>query len=224
MIAALRQRQPGASIWRIAFWHVMHMLCYLALVPLYRYRAFGQRNIPHTGPVLLVSNHQSYLDPAIVGLGCSHRQFAALARATLFENRPVFTWIIKMLNAIPVTQGVTDVGAMRRCIAELNNGQALLIFPEGARTLTGNVEPFETGTMLIIKRAKPLVMPVALDGAYDVWKRGTRPKLRGRIGVSYGQPIPAERIIQMGADKGLAFLRDEVDKLRRELSQRLEKQ
>ena len=96
-----------------------------------------------------------------------------------------------------------------------------MIFPEGARTLSGNVEPFETGTMLIIKRAKPLVLPVALDGSYDVWKRGGKPKLRGRIGVSYGQPIPAERIIEMGADKGLAFLRDEVDKLRREMAVKL---
>ena len=221
MITALRQRQPGASIWRIAYWHFMHMLCYLFFVPFYRYRAFGARNIPHTGPVLLVSNHQSYLDPVIVGLGCSHRQFAALARATLFDNHPVFTWIISNLNAIPVAQGESDIGAMRKCIAELNKGQALLIFPEGARTLSGNVEPFETGTMLIIKRAKPLVLPVALDGSYDVWKRGGKPKLRGRIGVSYGQPIPAERIIEMGADKGLAFLRDEVDKLRRELAVKL---
>lgn len=221
MIAALRQRQPGASLWRIAYWHAMHLLCYLAIVPLYRHRAFGTHNIPRTGPVMLVSNHQSFLDPAIVGLGCSHRQFAALARSTLFDNHPVFSWIIRNLNAIPVTQGESDVGAMRKCIAELNKGQALLIFPEGSRTLTGKVEPFETGTMLIIKRAKPLILPVALEGAFDVWKRGTRPRLHGRVGVVYGQPIPAEQIIAMGADKGLAFLRDEVDRMRRDLAVKL---
>ncbi len=222
MIQALRNRQPGASLWRIAFWHFMHMICFLIFVPLYRFRSFGSRNIPRTGPVLLVSNHQSYLDPIIVGLACSHRQFAALARSTLFENHPVFTWLIRMLNAIPVTQGESDVGAMRKCIAELEKGQALLIFPEGARTLSGKVEPFETGTMLIIKRAKPLIIPVALDGAYNVWKRGTNPKPYGRIGVSYGKPIPAQTIIDMGADRGLAYLRDEVEKLRLELAERLE--
>lgn len=197
------------------------MLCYLALVPLYRHRSFGVRNIPRTGALLLVSNHQSYLDPAIVGLGCSRRQFAALARSTLFDNHPVFTWIIRNLNAIPVAQGESDVGAMRKCIEELNKGQALLIFPEGSRTESGNVEPFETGTMLLIKRAKPLVMPVAIEGAFDVWKRGTRPKLRGRIGVSYGQPIPAETLIAMGADRALSHLRDEVDRMRHDLAIRL---
>lgn len=221
MIAALRQRQPGASLLRIAFWHVMHMICYLALVPLYRHRSFGVRNIPRTGAVMLVSNHQSFLDPAIVGLGCHRRQFAALARSTLFDNHPAFSWIISKLNAIPVTQGESDVGAMRKCIAELNKGQALLIFPEGSRTETGSVEPFETGTMLLIKRAKPMVMPVAIEGAFDVWKRGSRPKLHGRVGVSYGKPVPAESIIAMGADKGLAHLRDEVDRMRKDLADKL---
>lgn len=195
------------------------MLCFVFLLPLYRYRSFGVRNIPRTGPVLLVSNHQSYLDPSLVGLGCHRRQFAALARSTLFDH-PVFAWIIQMLNAIPVTQGESDVGAMRKCIAELNKGQALLIFPEGARTLSGEVEPFETGTMLIIKRAKPTILPVAIEGAFDVWKRGGFPKLHGRIAVKYGEPIPAETIIGMGADRGLSFLRDEVARMHEELKAR----
>ncbi|GAB4107972.1 MAG: lysophospholipid acyltransferase family protein [Phycisphaeraceae bacterium] len=221
MLRALRRRQPGAPIWRILFWHLMHMLCYVLFVPLYRYRAFGVRNIPRTGPVLLVSNHQSYLDPIIVGLGCSHRQFAALARSTLFDNHPLFAWLIRMLNAIPVRQGESDVKAMRRCIEELEKGQALLIFPEGSRTPTGEVQPFETGTMLLIKRAMPPIVPVAIEGAYDVWKRGTRPKLTGRIAVMYGKPIPAKRVVEMGADRGLAYLREEVDRMRRELNERI---
>ncbi len=223
MIEKLRQRQPGASIWRILFWHAMHLICYVFFVPLYRYRAYGTNNIPTTGAVLLVSNHQSYFDPIIVGLACSHRQFAALARSTLFDKHPLLAWIIRMLNAIPVSRGETDVAAMRKCIAELEKGQALLIFPEGTRTEDGSVTPFETGTMLLIKRAKPLVMPVAIEGSYDVWKRGTRPKLRGRIAVSYGEPVPAETIIAMGADKGLNFLRDEVDRMRQDLADRLNK-
>ena len=196
------------------------MLCFLFLLPVYRYRAFGVRNIPRTGPLLLVSNHQSYLDPSLVGMGCSRRQFAALARSTLFDN-PVFAWIIRRLNAIPVTQGETDVGAMRKCISELKKGQALLIFPEGSRTLTGEVEPFQTGTMLMIKRAKPTILPVAIEGAYNVWKRGGYPKFHGRIAVKYGEPIPAETIIEMGPDKGLAFLRDTVAGMREELIARL---
>lgn len=220
MISALRQRQPGAPLWRIALWDTIQILCYLALVTLYRHRAYGVRNIPRTGAVLLVCNHQSYLDPPIVGAGCHRRQFVALARATLFDN-PVAGWILDKLNTISLTKGESHLGTMRKCIAELEKGQALLVFPEGARTLTGEVQPFETGTMLIIKRAKPLILPVAVEGAYDAWKRGGRPKVRGRVGVMFGKPIPAERIIEMGPDRGLAFLRDEVEKLRQELTLKL---
>lgn len=220
MISALRQRQPGAPLWRIALWDTIQTLCYLALVSLYRHRAYGVRNIPRTGAVLLVCNHQSYLDPPIVGAGCHRRQFVALARSTLFDN-PVSAWVLDKLNTIPVTKGESAVSAMRKCIAELKKGQALLVFPEGARTMTGEVQPFKTGTMLIIKRAKPLILPVAVEGAYAAWKRGGRPKVRGRVGVIFGKPIPAERIIEMGADRGLAFLRDEVENLRQELALKL---
>ena len=221
MIKRFKQRQPGASIWRILFWHAMHVLCYLYFIPMYHYRAYGRQNIPHAGAVLLVSNHQSYFDPIIVGLASSHRQFAALARSTLFDAHPVFAWLIRMLNAIPVSQGESDVAAMRKCLTELEKGQALLIFPEGSRTDTGEVQPFETGTMLLIKRAKPLVMPVAIEGAFDVWKRGTKPKAWGKIAVSYGKPVPAQTLIDMGADQALSHLRDEVDRMREELAEKL---
>jgi 1-acyl-sn-glycerol-3-phosphate acyltransferase len=222
VIASMRLRQPGAPLWRIALWDFIHFLCYSCLLLFYRHRAYGVENIPPTGPVMLVCNHQSYLDPPIVAGGCYRsRQFVALARSTLFTN-PVAGWILHKLNTIPVVQGASDLGAMRRCIEELKKGQALLIFPEGARTFTGKVQPFETGTMLIIKRSKPMVVPVALEGAYDVWKRGTKLKLRGRVGVMFGKPIPAEQILEMGTGRGLAFLRDQVEHLRCDLAVRLE--
>jgi len=220
LISALRQRQPGAPLWRIALWDTIHFICYLSLVLLYRHRAYGVSNIPRTGAVLYVCNHQSFLDPPIVGAASHRRQFLALARSTLFDSR-IGGYILRKLDTIPVIQGTSDLRAMRRCIAELKKGHALLIFPEGARTLSGKVEPFETGTMLIIKRAKPLVVPVAVDGAFDAWKRGGRPKVRGRVGVIFGKPIPADQIVDMGPDHGLTFLRDQVQQLRSELAQRL---
>jgi 1-acyl-sn-glycerol-3-phosphate acyltransferase len=221
LIAAFRQRQPGTPIWRIFLWDFIQTLCYIGLVVFYRHRSFGVQNIPFDGPLLLVCNHQSFLDPPIVGAGCHRRQFVALARSTLFNN-PIAGWLLYKLNTIPVNQGESDLGAMRLCIEKLKQGHALLVFPEGARTLSGKVEPFETGTMLIIKRAKPMVMPVALDGAYDVWKRGSKLKLRGQVGVMFGKPIPAEQIIEMGTGRGLAFLRDEVNKLRNDLAGKLD--
>lgn len=194
----------------------------MILVPFYRYRAFNTNNIPKTGPVLLVSNHQSFLDLPIIAMACTRRHYVPLARSTLF-NHPAFAWLIRNLNAIPVVQGTSDIAAMRKCIKELANGHVLLIFPEGQRTECGKIGTFQTGTMLVIKRAKPTIVPVAVDGGYDIWKIGqARPNLRGRLGVTFGKPIPSEKIIEMGADKGLAFLRDEVEQMRQGLAKKMD--
>ena len=221
MIEALRRRQPGASLWRIAFWYAMHGLCYLLFLPLYRYRAFNVRQVPDRGPLLIVSNHQSFYDPILIGLGAHRRQFYALARASLFEHRGL-AWMIRMLNAIPVRQGEGDRAAMKQCIEVLKQGQALLIFPEGSRTLSGRTEAFESGLMLIIKRARPTVLPAAVGGAYDVWPRERkRPKPLGRMGAMYGQPIKAEELLAMDEAEALETLRQRVQALQDEVETRL---
>ncbi len=215
---SLRARQPGRPLRRILFWHFWHFVCFLFMVPFYRYRAWGAHRVPGDGPVLLVSNHQSFLDPIAVGLACHHRQFCALARSTLFEHA-FFDWLIRGLNAIPVVQDSADKGAMRRCIEVLNDRQALLIFPEGARTLDGATQPFAPGTMLLIKRARPLVVPVAIEGAFDAWPRQqSRPRLSGRIHVRYGDPIDPGALIDMGAKDALRFLQERIEAMRCDLA------
>ncbi len=220
--APFRARQPGAGLWRIAWWHFLHAISYALVGTCYRYRAWGTRNIPGSGPLLLVSNHQSYLDPILVGLGCHRRQFYALARSNLF-NHAAFSWLIRSLNAIPVDRGETDMAAMRRCLEVLRQGHALLIFPEGTRTLDGTTHAFATGTMLLIKRARPWVLPVAIEGAYGAWPKGRAlPRPWGRIGVRYGAPIAAEALIAMGPDAALEHLRTVVEGMRRELGRRMQ--
>ena len=214
-------RQPGAPIYRILWWYFCWSLCFIWFMFFYRFRMWGSRNIPSEGAVMLVSNHQSFFDPIIVGLGSSHRQFYALARATLFHN-PLFAWHINSLNAIAVDQKSADTKAMRKCIEVLRQDHALLIFPEGSRTLDGKVQRFEPGTMLIIKRARPMILPVALEGAFDAYPRGSkRPRLFGRIGVMYGQPIPAEQLLELGPEKASEQLRDQIEQMRQELRKKL---
>ena len=190
-------RQPGGPWWRIAWWHFLHFLCYVWFFLCYRFRGWQVHNVPRTGPVLLVSNHQSFLDPIVVGLAAHHRQFYAMARATLFDH-PLFSWLIRSLNAVPVEQGEGDIKAMRACIDVLKRQHALLVFPEGSRSDDGMTQDFLPGTMLLIKRARPQVVPVALQGPFDVWPHfRTAPKPFGRIGVIYGEPIAAETLIAM---------------------------
>lgn len=222
MLEGFFNRQPGRPWYRIVWWHVLHFLCFGWFRFSYRFRAWGIRNLPAIGPVLLVANHQSFLDPIIVGLAAHHRQFYAMARSSLFDD-PRFAWLIRSLNAIPVEQGAGDLKAMRACIDVLKRGHALLIFPEGSRTLTGTTLDFETGTMLLIKRSGAAVVPVAIDGAFEAWPRGqAAPKPFGRIGVAYGEPIPAETLTRMQTEQAMRLLRDRVETMRLELAEKLD--
>ena len=111
---------------------------------------------------------------------------------------------------------------MKNCINILRQGRTLLIFPEGIRTLDGHMAPFNPGTMLMIRRAQPLVVPVAINGAFRAWPRGKAlPRLFGRIEVQYGRPIAAEALIAMGSKAALQHLHDQVEVMRRELSTRM---
>lgn len=213
----LHGRQPNSPVYRILWWHFMHMLCYIWVAPCYRYRAWGIHNIPTDGPVILISNHQSFLDPILVGLAGHHRQFYAMARHTLFIN-PVLSWIIRSLNAIPINRDEADTAAMRRCLEVLKQQHGLLIFPEGTRTPDGTTQPFAPGTMLIIKRSKAPVIPVAIEGAFLAWPKGRKlPCLFGHVRVRYGRPIPADELAKMGAEKAMTRLQNEIEAMRLQL-------
>ncbi len=205
------------------FWQVMHALCFAYFVPAYRFRAWGAQHVPMTGPTLLVSNHQSYFDPIIVGLPLARRRFYALARKTLWDQKAV-GWLITQLGALPVDQeNPGDLKAMRACIDVLKRDQMLLIYPEGARSLSGQVEAFQPGTMLLIKRARPTVVPVGIAGADGVWERGRKlPAATGRLGVSFGEPIPASTLLAMSAQDAVGMLRERVVGLVDQTRSRLE--
>ena len=176
--------------------------------------------------MLLLSNHQSFYDPIVIGFGASKRHFFSLGRSTLYTT-PIARLFEKVSNSIAVEQGAGDVKAMKRCIEVLKDDQALMLFPEGARTLSGEVEKFETGAMLIIKRARPQVVPVAIEGAFDLWPRGQkRPsfgggRFRGRMGVMYGPPIAADTLVAMKPDAALEMVRQQIDAMRQDVGEKL---
>src|SRR5574341_2676966 len=98
---------------------------------LFRLEAREPGHVPATGPALLVSNHSSVLDPPLVG-GASRRQLAFLAKAELFRI-PLFGGLVRRLGARPLRREGADPAAMRTALRVLEEGGALLVFPEGTR-------------------------------------------------------------------------------------------
>ena len=168
----------------------------------FRLHIYGKENVPEEGAVLLISNHQSLLDPVLCGIFLK-RPLYFLARDTLFKNR-FFGWLISSVNTIPVRRGQADLTAMKKIIEKLKAGNGVCLFPEATRTRDGKITPFKPGFGLLCRRGKAAVVPVVVEGAFECWPRHRKIFSPGsEITVCYGKCITAERIKSM-SDRELA--------------------
>ena len=127
----------------------------------------GYRHVPRKGPVLIVANHQSFLDPPAIGLALP-RRVVYLARKNLFEH-PVFGALIRGLNAVPIDQDGIGKEGLKTVLGELRRGHAVLVFPEGARSPDGRIGELRPGIHLLIKKTSAPILPVGIAGAYHAW-------------------------------------------------------
>jgi len=184
----------------------------------YSIRYSGRDNIPPEGGVLVVSNHQSYLDPPLVGAGCP-RRMNYLARKSLFRFAP-FRWLINSLDAIPLDTEGSGLGGVKETIRRLRRGEMVLVFPEGGRTWDGEVGPFQPGFTALAVRGRATILPVAIEGAFEAWPRWQKLPRWGMIGVHYGVPIWAERVNEYDAEQLVAEARQRVCRCRAVLRSR----
>lgn len=223
MVNRLRAKHPGSPLARLLFYEFGRWTTFFILILLYRHRWFGRGNVPASGAVLLVANHQAHMDPPIVGCPILLRHLDFIARSGLFRSR-LFGWMIASVNSTPIREeGAGDTRAIKDVLARLAAGRAVLIFPEGSRTPDGAIGEFKRGVALLVKRAGCPVVPVAVEGAFDAWPRARRiPRLWGRrVMVMYGRPIPPGELLAEGPDAALTRLRAEIDAMRLELRAKL---
>jgi 1-acyl-sn-glycerol-3-phosphate acyltransferase len=152
----------------------------------FRYRAFGQENIIEDGPAIMAANHQSYFDPPLVGITC-RAELHYLARKTLFENK-LFGSILSRVNALPVDLTGADLTAVRTVINLLKKGHRTVIFPEGTRSLNGEIQQARAGIGLIIAKTLAPVVPMRIFGSFQAWPKGGKIKAYP-ITVVVGKPI-----------------------------------
>lgn len=172
-----------------AIWYgFLRILAQPLFCVLLRYRAYGRENIPCRGGVLIVSNHQSYMDPLLIGVGLP-RQINIMARQSLFYKNILFRWLIESLNAFPLKEGGMDTGGLREAIRRLTSGGIVLVFPEGTRTWDGTIGELHPGIEFLAHRSGTPVVPAVIHGAYEAWPR-TRKLFRLRpIKVAFGSPL-----------------------------------
>lgn len=193
---------------QLAWYHLLRALCGLAVRVLFCFRAYRRERIPADGPLVLLANHQSHLDPVLVGVA-SRRPLSFLARKSLFSG--MFGRLIGSLNAIPVDRDGRSISGLREILGRLQEGEATLIFPEGTRTHDGRIGPLRGGFGILVRRSGATVVPLGIAGAYQAWPRHRRVPRPGRVTLHVGRPIPPSTTATLTEEQLLALIQRRIE-------------
>ena len=150
------------------------------------WRVWGRENIPSQGPLLIVANHLNLSDPPLLGVSLS-RKVIFMAKEQLFRSR-FSSYFIRSFGAFPVHRGQLDREALRQAKQVLAEGQALVMFPEGARSYNNQLRPAFSGSALIAWRNSVPILPVGITGTEKI-KGMTWILRRPQITVNIGRPF-----------------------------------
>ncbi len=197
----------------------------LLIRPGVRVEVTGRDHLPAAGSFLLCPNHQSYVDPmalmSVLPFGTARRVF--FVGATEYFETPVTRWLAGQLNLVPVDPDASLISAMQAGATGLRQGRILLLFPEGERSIDGVPKRFKKGAAILAQHAEVPIVPVAIDGLFELWPRNRAPAWRQilpgagtRVSIAFGPPIPPsprEKGSATSEDALTARLRAEVERL-----------
>ena len=202
------------------WYHFLWGLTLIIFKVSFRIKIRGKGNIPSKGPVVLASNHLSYLDPIVLGL-LTPRRMNFVAKEELFDNS-LFRLLIAQLGAFPLKRERWDRTVYERALAVLRGGGILTLFPEGTRAHNGKLGHLREGAARIALRARVPLVPVVIRGTDKVLPRGKMTIRLGKIRVRVGKPLAAVKLdknkdVKRKADELLGSLNKRMRKLSDEL-------
>lgn len=189
---------PGDPQKRNWIWFSLQQVLQVLFVLFFRYRARGYEKLPPGGALLLI-NHQSMLDPLLVGLPLK-RPVSYVARESLFRV-PLLGWLLQRTYVIPINRESAGTQVIRESTRRMQQGFLVGVFPEGTRTRDGNLGPLKPGFVALVRRARVPVYPVGIAGAYRILPRGTKIPRPRKVRVVFGDPLTDEEL-QEGLQRG----------------------
>ena len=171
-------------------YRIGHTLCRTVAYLGFSFKAYGQENLIEEEPAIIASNHQSYLDPPMIGI-CCRRDLHFLTRKSLLE-KPLIGPLLGQLNTVPVDRDRGDISAFKAILRILQSGNRLIIFPEGTRSSDGNLQPPRAGIGMVIAKTRAPVIPARVFGTFEALPRTGGLKLRP-VTVVFGPPLRFEK-------------------------------
>jgi 1-acyl-sn-glycerol-3-phosphate acyltransferase len=147
----------------------------------------GREHVPRRGAFILAPVHRSYVDTPISAC-VTRRRLRFMGKDPLWKN-PVSGWLLSALGGFPVTRGTADREALRRCIAVLEAGEPLVLYPEGERKSGPVIQPMFDGAAYCALRAGVPIVPVGIGGSERVMPKGARFVYPRKVHVIVGEPI-----------------------------------
>jgi 1-acyl-sn-glycerol-3-phosphate acyltransferase len=200
----------------VIYWLLKHILLGPLLRLVYRPKATGLDDVPVEGPVILASNHISFVDSLFIPLMVK-RRVVFLGKSDYFEKART-RWFFKAVNVIPVKRegGTAGEAAIQAGVRALKEGAMVGIYPEGTRSPDGRLYRGKTGVARMAILAGCPVVPVAVIGTADVMPVDAKaPRPRGRVTVAFGAPLSFERY--RGRDRDRFVLRSATDEIMYEI-------
>jgi len=195
----------------------IHRMVFYALKLAFGVKVYGDDNVPREGKLVIVSNHISEMDPPLLGSTIPREVYYA-AKVGLFRG-----WlgkIITYLNGVPVRRSGSDKEAIKTLVKVLREDHAVLIFPEGTRSLDPNGMEAKAGVGMIALMAEADLLPVRVMGTH-LWKKNFfRP---GSMTVQFGHRISLQEMLDSSADRKEAYrkIADEIMRQVQELAKEL---
>jgi 1-acyl-sn-glycerol-3-phosphate acyltransferase len=183
---------PKSRNW---FWLVVQKLLQIFFLIWFRFRCFNKERVENLDGALLLINHQSFLDPLLVG-ATFNRPVSFLARDTLFKS-PFIGWVLRNTYVMPVNREAASTASIRESVRRIQLGYLVGLFPEGTRSEDGVMGEVRPGFISIVRRIRQPIVPVGVAGAFDAYPRKAKFIWPTTIRVVYGEPIPYEEYSPM---------------------------
>ena len=160
----------------------------------YRLTVYGADHIQH-GKAIVSPNHISFLDPPLIGAAWPE-EVHFLARASLFRHYKLWTWVLSNLHAHPIQGNAQDIDSFRVICRLLDKGKKVVIFPEGERSPSGELQVIKSGVAVFALRTNSPIIPVYIQGTFEAWPRHRwLPKYGTVISCVIGKPIFPSKVV-----------------------------